>query len=154
MSDMGLYTNKYLFNIWQLDHTSETGPKKISISSWLISISPNIWKWGHNSGPGRKKVVLHLVVRPYKDIINGIKENYRFAQKCVSLCSIRWGLGPASRLLRRRSNPKTSLMILLLLLVDLKLAYMSYLDQLKSYLHPSEGLLVVWLAITHPCLHL
>ena len=32
--------------------------------------------------------------------------------------------------------------------------YVPYLDQLKSYLHPSEGLLVVWLAITHPCLHL
>ena len=56
--------------------------------SWLIfisSASSNIWKSGHNSEPGHKKVVLHLVVRSYEDIVASKKmKDYRKCGKIVA----------------------------------------------------------------------
>ena len=83
------------------------------------------------------------------------QRKWYISEKCDSLDSIRRGLGPATRLLRRWS-PKSSLILMLLLLEasNLKVRYAPYLDLMISHLHSGEDLLVVRLAISHPCLHL
>ena len=112
-------------------------------------------------------MVLYLLVRPYKEDICGIKEeDKKFTEKSKELWLTglhKVGVGPspqsAEQEVQPQSLPDADTAAAVVgphqQLQPKQVICVSYPNQIiMSYLHPGVGLLVVWVAISHPCLHL